>query len=109
MTDELFSVRDQVVLVSGASRGIGRAIAAGFAQRGARVIISGREEATLAKTAAEIATKETPVTPLVCDVARRDSIEALVERVIDQCGYVDTLINVAGVNKRMPAENYTEE
>jgi NAD(P)-dependent dehydrogenase (short-subunit alcohol dehydrogenase family) len=97
------------VLVSGASRGIGRAIAAGFAARGASVIITGREEETLATTAREIGTPENSVTPLVCDVARRDSIETLVEQVIARFGYVDTLINVAGVNNRMPAENYTEE
>jgi NAD(P)-dependent dehydrogenase (short-subunit alcohol dehydrogenase family) len=109
MNDDLFSVRDQIVLVSGASRGIGRAIAAGFAERGARVIISGREADTLTKTAAEIGVAGNPVTPLVCDVARRDSIDSLVEQVISRFGYVDTLINVAGVNKRMPAENYTEE
>ena len=47
MTDSLFAVKDQVVLVSGGSRGIGLAIAAGFAERGARVVITGREEATL--------------------------------------------------------------
>ena len=109
MSDDLFSIRDQIVLVSGASRGIGRAIAAGFAARGARVIITGRESDTLAKTAQEIGTAENPVTALVCDVARRDSIEPLVEQVISQFGRVDTLINVAGVNKRMPAEKYTEE
>ena len=42
MADSLFSVADQVVLVSGGSRGIGRAIAAGFAERGAQVVITGR-------------------------------------------------------------------
>jgi NAD(P)-dependent dehydrogenase (short-subunit alcohol dehydrogenase family) len=109
MNDDLFSVRDQVVLVSGASRGIGKAIAAGFALRGARVIITGREEETLAKTAKEIAAPERPVIPIVCDVARRDSIERLVKQAIDGFGRIDTLINVAGVNKRMPAEQYTEE
>ena len=47
--DPLFSVEGQVVLVSGASRGIGRAIAAGFAQRGAQVIITGRDPTSLEK------------------------------------------------------------
>ena len=51
MSDPLFSVADQVVLVSGGSRGIGRALAAGFAQRDARVIITGRETSTLEQTA----------------------------------------------------------
>jgi gluconate 5-dehydrogenase len=109
MSEELFSVRDQVVLVSGASRGIGRALAAGFAGRGASVIITGREGATLGKTAKEIAAPGGVVTPLVCDVARRESIEQLVEQAISRFGHVDTLINVAGVNNRMPAESYTEE
>src|SRR5688572_22434306 len=109
MSDDLFSVRDQVVLVSGASRGIGRAIAAGFAARGANVIITGRDGSTLKSTAKEIAAPDKPVTPLVCDVARRDSIDQLVEQTMAQFGHVDTLINVAGVNKRMPAESYTEE
>ncbi len=109
MSDNLFSVSDQIVLVSGASRGIGRAIAAGFAERGANVIITGREADTLTHTAQEIAACRKPVISLVCDVARRESIELLVEQVIEQFGHVDTLVNVAGVNKRMPAENYTEE
>ncbi|HPP54101.1 MAG TPA: SDR family NAD(P)-dependent oxidoreductase, partial [Thermoguttaceae bacterium] len=51
--DPLFSVEGQVVLVSGASRGIGRAIAAGFAARGTQVIITGRDPSSLEKAADE--------------------------------------------------------
>jgi NAD(P)-dependent dehydrogenase (short-subunit alcohol dehydrogenase family) len=109
MSDDLFSVRGQVVLVSGASRGIGRAIAAGFASRGASVIITGREEATIQQTATEIERPDGPVTPIVCDVSKHDAIERLVKQAIGRFGHIDTLINVAGVNKRMPAEQYTEE
>jgi short-subunit dehydrogenase involved in D-alanine esterification of teichoic acids len=47
MHDDLFSVTGQVVLVSGGSRGIGRALAEGFARRGTAVIITGRHQATL--------------------------------------------------------------
>ena len=104
MHDSLFSVKDQVVLVSGASRGIGRAIAEGFAKRGARVIITGRETATLEKAAGEIG-----ATPIVCDVASGKAIDRLVKAALDQFGQIDTLINVAGVNRRMLAEKLSED
>jgi NAD(P)-dependent dehydrogenase (short-subunit alcohol dehydrogenase family) len=105
MSDELFSVAGQVTLISGASRGIGRALAEGFAQRGATVIITGREKATLEKTARELGAN---VRPQVCDVANHSAIETLVETVIAEFDRIDTLINVAGVNRRMPAEKLTE-
>jgi NAD(P)-dependent dehydrogenase (short-subunit alcohol dehydrogenase family) len=107
MTDELFSVRDQVVLVSGASRGIGRAIAAGFAERGAQVVITGREPGTLDKTADGLGRGDGTVHPMVCDVADANSIAALVASVLGDFGRVDTLVNVAGVNRRKAAEAFT--
>jgi NAD(P)-dependent dehydrogenase (short-subunit alcohol dehydrogenase family) len=108
MNDELFSVAGQVVLVSGASRGIGRAIAEGFAHRGAAVIITGREQATLEQTAREIRPPGGTVRPVVCDVADGAAVERLVGTVLAEFGRVDTLINVAGVNRRMPAERLSE-
>lgn len=107
MNDPLFSVSGQNVLVSGGSRGIGRAIAAGFAERGARVAITGRDMESLSQTAAEISRPDGPVTPVVCDVARADSIETAVNDVLQAFGRIDVLVNVAGVNKRQPAETYT--
>ena len=104
MNDSLFSVRDQIVLVSGASRGIGRAIAEGFAKRGAKVIITGREPATLEKTAREIS-----ATPITCDVADRQAIDRLVKTALAEFRQIDTLINVAGVNRRMLAEKLSED
>src|SRR5262245_46247508 len=108
MNDQLFSVADQVVLVSGGSRGIGRAIAAGFAERGARVIITGRESGTLETTARELCPANGTIIPLVCDVADPKAIERLVPAALERCGRIDTLINVAGVNRRMLAERLTE-
>lgn len=109
MSDSLFSVKDQVVLVSGGSRGIGRAIAEGFAQRGAQVIITGREKASLEQTAREIAPAGAAVHPMVCDVAKPDDIERLVNEAVAEYGRIDTLLNVAGVNRRMPAERLSED
>jgi len=109
MPDDLFSVTGQVVLVSGGSRGIGRSLAEGFAQRGARVIITGRDQATLEQTATALAAAGAEVQSLVCDAAQPAAIELLVERVMRDCGCIDTLINSAGVNRRKPAVAFTEE
>ncbi len=103
MTDDLFSVAGQVALVSGASRGIGRALAQGFAKRGATVVITGRERETLEKTAKEIGARA-----VVCDVSDPKAIDRLVDAVLKDHGRVDTLLNVAGVNRRMRAEKLTE-
>ncbi|MEO8007963.1 MAG: SDR family oxidoreductase [Betaproteobacteria bacterium] len=109
MQDKLFSVAGQVVLVVGASRGIGRALAEGFAERDARVVIAGREAHTLATTAKEISIGKHPVAFEVCDVANADDVAKLVKSVIAKFDHIDTLVSVAGVNKRMKAENYTIE
>jgi gluconate 5-dehydrogenase len=107
--DPLFSVADQVVLVSGGSRGIGRALAHGFAERGAQVIIAGRELSTLEATARDISHGRHPVQTLVCDVAKPDDVERMVEAVIGEHNHIDTLFNVAGVNRRKRTERYTLE
>lgn len=103
--DALFSVEDQVVLAVGASRGIGRALAEGFAARGATVVIAGREQATIDATARELS-KHGPTEARVCDVSRSADVTRLVERVIADHGRIDTLLNVAGMNIRKRVENY---
>jgi len=109
MPDDLFRVNGQVVLVSGGSRGIGRAIAEGFARRGARVIITGRDQATLEQTAGAMSAAGTNVQSRVCDVAQPAAIDRLVAQVIRECDRIDTLINSAGVNRRKAAAMITAE
>ncbi len=107
--DPLFSVADQVVLLSGASRGIGQALAKGFAERDAQVVITGREAKTIEQTARDISVGAKPVRAIVCDVTNEKSIKATVDHVIGEFGRIDTLLNVAGMNKRMKVENYSAE
>lgn len=109
MTDALFSVADHVVLVSGGSRGIGKGLARGFAERHASVIITGRDQSTLDSAAEEISVGQHPVQPLVCDVAETDQIQSAVKQVVATHGRIDTLLNVAGVNIRQPSEAFTPE
>ncbi|NIO41186.1 MAG: glucose 1-dehydrogenase [Burkholderiales bacterium] len=109
MEDKLFSVSGQVVLVAGGSRGIGRALAEGFAKRGSQVVIAGREAKTLETTAKEISTGSKPVKPIVCDVAKQQDIAELVASTLSAFDRIDTLVSVAGVNKRMKVENFSAE
>lgn len=97
-----FSVRDQVVLISGGTRGIGRAIAVGFAQQGARVILTGRQAETVQAAREEFAQQALPVDARVCDVADSAATAALVDQLLEAHGRIDTLVNVAGVNRRRP-------
>lgn len=109
MFDSLFSVKNQVVLITGGSRGIGKELASAFVTRDAQVIIAGRNKETLDKTATEISTSSNSVSVEICDVSNGDDVEASVESVMSQYGKIDTLVSVAGVNKRMKAEAYTDE
>jgi len=108
--DSLFSVADQIVLVSGGTRGIGFAIAAGFVQRGARVILTGRTQAAAEESAARLApgAKHAP-RGLACDVTKSAQVEELARHVLADCGHVDTLVNVAGVNRRKPSLAVSED
>jgi gluconate 5-dehydrogenase len=108
--DTLFSVRDHIVVVSGGTRGIGYAIAAGFAERGARVVVTGRTAAA-AEQAAEQLKAGAAIAPLglACDVSHSPEVTQLAARVLGEFGHVDTLINVAGVNRRKPALEVTDD
>jgi len=87
----------QVALVAASSRGLGRAIATGLAAEGARVMISGRDEAALARTAGEISeTTGSEVDLHAADLARAGDIRALVERTAERFGSVDVLVTNAG-------------
>lgn len=109
MMDPLFSISDQVVIVSGGSRGIGRAIAEGFAKREAKVVITGRDRHVLEQAASEIRDDGVTVQPVVCDVAKSEDILRLVDTTMTEHGRIDTLVNVAGVNRRKPALEVSEE
>ncbi len=109
MAANQFDVSDMVILVSGGSRGIGLAIARAFAERGARVVVTGRDEDALLAACATIEPNPHRMGHRTCDVADTGSIEACVDSVVEEYGRIDTLINCAGINKRMPAVDYTPD
>jgi NAD(P)-dependent dehydrogenase (short-subunit alcohol dehydrogenase family) len=96
MAKELFSLEGKVALVTGASRGIGRAIALGLAEAGADVAVAARGEAELESVAKEIDTLGRRAVVVPTDVTDRAQIEAMVTRTVDELGNVSVLVNNAG-------------
>jgi len=92
-------MRDQVAVVTGGSRGIGRAVCVALAERGATVVACARNEAALTELAAEVKSRELSgqIDPRVVDVTRRDDITSLVEYVDGKYERVDILVNNAGI------------
>ena len=86
----------KAVLITGASSGIGRASAAEFARRGARVILVSREEGRLGRARAELEELGAGVTAYRCDVSDRRAVEEMSGRVLEEFGSVDVLVNNAG-------------
>jgi 3-oxoacyl-[acyl-carrier protein] reductase len=89
----------KVSLVTGASRGIGRAIARTLAAGGAHVVLGARDEARTAEAVREIEGRGGRAEALMLDVCDRGSVEAAVERVLAGHGRVDHLVNNAGVTR----------
>lgn len=98
MTDELFSVADRVVVVTGATKGLGRAFATGLAAAGARVVVSSRKQDGCAAVAAEIAEGGGDAFPLAAHVGEWDELPAFVEAVAAHYGRIDGLVNNAGIS-----------
>jgi dehydrogenase/reductase SDR family protein 4 len=88
-------LHNKIALVTGASRGIGRAIAESFVREGAHVVICGRKQETLAEVAREIGPA---VIPIACHVGRSDQIQTMVDQVTRELGRIDILVNNAATN-----------
>jgi 3-oxoacyl-[acyl-carrier protein] reductase len=93
------SLSGKVSLVTGASRGIGRAIAAELAAQGATVVAAARDEAKLASLVEEIKTAGGRAVPLALDVASRESIDAGFAALLAEHGRLDHLVNNAGITR----------
>ncbi|WP_026783274.1 SDR family NAD(P)-dependent oxidoreductase [Pleomorphomonas koreensis] len=99
----LFSLEGRKALVTGASRGIGRAVAEALAGAGADVAITARDNASLGETAAAIAALGRRAVPLVLDVRDVASSRAAVEQAADGLGGLDILVNNAGYEEVTPS------
>jgi short-subunit dehydrogenase len=99
-----YDLRGRTVLITGGSRGLGLALASEMAGQGARVIICGRDPATLERAAAKLANAGAEVLAISTDVTDPGSVAEMVEAVRERYGTVDVLVNNAGVIEVGPAK-----
>ncbi|MCM3002713.1 SDR family NAD(P)-dependent oxidoreductase [Priestia koreensis] len=107
---KLFDFRDQVVVVTGASRGIGFTLARSFSTLGAKVVVLGRNASTIQQAANDIQSETANETlGLVCDVTDEQQIERMTEEVIKRFGKIDVLVNNAGATVRKTLDHLEQE
>lgn len=103
---EAASWKDHVVIITGASSGIGAALAKVFCRQGARVVLAARREDRLDEVARACAGDALPV---ACDVTRAEDRAHLVDRALAHCGRIDGLVNNAGIGLYGSFDETTEE
>jgi NAD(P)-dependent dehydrogenase (short-subunit alcohol dehydrogenase family) len=96
------------VLITGSSKGLGRALAHAYTGAGARVVINARGESALEETRKELETKGAQVLAVVADATRPTDIERLVKKTLERFGRIDVLINSAGILGPSPRPNLAE-
>ncbi|MGV3465867.1 MAG: SDR family NAD(P)-dependent oxidoreductase [Heyndrickxia sp.] len=104
-----FSLEGKTAIVTGAGRGIGRAIAIGMAEAGADVAIIARTETDLQSTAAEIEKLGRKSYIVITDVTKREQVKSAIDKIIGEAGKIDILVNNAGMNIRSKALDVTDE
>jgi NAD(P)-dependent dehydrogenase (short-subunit alcohol dehydrogenase family) len=109
MNLSMFDLSGRVALVTGGSKGLGKAMARGFAEAGAKLVISSRHETELKSAAAEIAEGTgAEVVHFVADMTRRDDVRKLADSALGAMGRVDILVNNAGSNIPQAIDQITD-
>jgi NAD(P)-dependent dehydrogenase (short-subunit alcohol dehydrogenase family) len=106
---ELFNLSGKKAIVTGASGGIGHALAVGLAQHGADVALASRSMSKLEPIAKEIQALGRKTLAISTDVTLEDSVIQMVEKVNKEFGRIDILVNAAGTTTRFNAEDYSVE
>lgn len=110
MPEDNATLRDKVALVTGASQGLGRALALAFAEEGARVVVNARSDESVRPVAGEVEGAGAEVLAVAADVSREAEVERLVRETVERFGRIDVLVNNAGLlGPRVGVEDYPED
>jgi gluconate 5-dehydrogenase len=106
---DMFSLSDRVALVTGASRGLGFAMAEAIASQGAHVVLNGRDAETLEEAATRLSAKGFKAQAMAFDVSERGAPRRAIEAIVAQHGKLDILISNAGIQHRKPLIEWEDE
>ena len=109
MYEERFSLKGKIALVTGASYGIGFAIATAFAQSGATIVFNDIRQELVDKGLAGYRELGIEARGFVCDVTDETAVQAMVGTIEKEIGIIDILVNNAGIIKRIPMTDMTAE
>jgi NAD(P)-dependent dehydrogenase (short-subunit alcohol dehydrogenase family) len=109
MAQNLFDLQGRVVVVVGGTSGIGRELALGLAEAGADVVATARREALVDEVAKDIEARGRRTLRIATDVLDRASLNAACDGVLKAFGHVDVVIYCAGVNKKMPTMEMSDD
>lgn len=107
--NELFDLKEQVAIITGASSGLGIEFAEGLALAGAHVVLAARRTDRIEDLAGKLSNNGTKAVAIRCDVTKEDDVENLVRQTMDRFGRLDILVNNAGVSNMAPATKETKE
>ncbi len=100
----------KVALITGASQGLGKALALAYAEKGAKIVINSRSESSIKPVAEEAEGKGAEVLALAADVSDGDDVRRLVDAAVERFGRIDVLVNNAGVlGPRVAIEEFPED
>jgi NADP-dependent 3-hydroxy acid dehydrogenase YdfG len=102
-------LKDKVAIVTGASKGIGKAIAEHYGREGAKLVISARHQETLLSVRDELKSGGVEAIPVVADMSNEDDIKGLIKTAFDAFGRIDVLVNNAGFGIFKPVSEMTTE
>ncbi|HHT9120428.1 MAG TPA: SDR family NAD(P)-dependent oxidoreductase [Candidatus Hypogeohydataceae bacterium YC41] len=109
MCIELFQLRDKVAIVTGASRGLGKAMAMALAEVGANIVLVGRNKEKQAEAEKEIADFGVKTLPVLADVTKQEDVEVVVSKTLETFGKIDILVNNVGTYIGKPIVESTTE